>query len=49
MADGGFEHSVDCQCRECERIRAMLRRNVKKGKIHLVVVETRDKFQSRKN
>lgn len=40
MNERGFEHSIDCTCGGCERIRAMLRRNVKKGKVHLVGIES---------
>ncbi len=40
MSEKGFEHSIDCDCAGCERIKAMLRRNVKKGKVHLVGIES---------
>ena len=40
MAEKGFVHSIDCKCAGCERIKAMLRRDVKAGKIHLVGVES---------
>ena len=40
MARKGFEHSIDCQCAGCERIRVVLRRGVKKAKIHLVGLES---------